>query len=126
MSGYPTGSRPPTVERRKGAHTSTADETAVIGGIDTHTDLHTDLHQAAVIDGIGRHLATERFETTPEGYRRLLDWLRSHGEVLAVGVEGTGAYGAEVDQDRAYDLVVSVAAGEMGDPALIGAVLRTL
>ncbi|MBA4864251.1 IS110 family transposase [Streptomyces sp. PSKA54] len=69
-----------------------ADEIAVIGGIDTHTDLH----QAAVIDSIGRHLATEQFETTPEGYQRLLDWLRSHGEVLAVGVEGTGAYGAEI------------------------------
>ncbi|MEU4499492.1 transposase, partial [Streptomyces sp. NPDC023998] len=53
-------------------------------------------HQAAVIDSIGRYLATERFETTPEGYRRLLDWLRSHGEVLAVGIEGTGAYGAEI------------------------------
>ncbi|MER6076566.1 transposase [Streptomyces sp. NPDC001817] len=69
-----------------------ADEIAVIGGIDTHTDLH----QAAVIDGIGRHLATEAFETTPDGYQRLLDWLRSHGEVLAVGIEGTGAYGAEI------------------------------
>ncbi|MGV9350967.1 IS110 family transposase [Streptomyces spiralis] len=69
-----------------------ADEIAVVGGIDTHTDLH----QAAVIDGIGRRLATEQFETTPEGYQRLLDWLRSHGEVLAVGVEGTGAYGAEI------------------------------
>lgn len=69
-----------------------ADEIAVVGGIDTHTDLH----QAAVIDGIGRHLATEQFETTPEGYQRLLDWLRSHGEVLAVGVEGTGVYGAEI------------------------------
>lgn len=69
-----------------------ADEIAVVGGIDTHTDLH----QAAVIDSIGRHLATEAFETTPAGYRRLLDWLRSHGEVLAVGIEGTGAYGAEV------------------------------
>lgn len=69
-----------------------ADEIAVVGGIDTHTDLH----QAAVIDGIGRHLATGQFETTPEGYQRLLDWLRSHGEVLAVGVEGTGAYGAEI------------------------------
>ncbi|WOI58801.1 IS110 family RNA-guided transposase [Streptomyces fradiae] len=69
-----------------------ADEIAVVCGIDTHTDLH----QAAVIDSIGRHLATERFETTPEGYRRLLDWLRSHGEVLAVGIEGTGAYGAEI------------------------------
>ncbi|PSK80112.1 transposase [Murinocardiopsis flavida] len=69
-----------------------ADEISVVGGIDTHTDLH----QAAVIDGIGRHLATKRFETTPEGYRQLLDWLDSHGEVLAVGVEGTGAYGAEI------------------------------
>lgn len=65
---------------------------AVIGGVDTHTDLH----QAAVIDSIGRHLATEAFETAPAGYRRLLDWLRSHGEVLALGMEGTGAYGAEL------------------------------
>jgi transposase len=64
----------------------------VVGGIDTHADLH----QAAVIDSIGRHLATEQFETTPDGYRRLLDWLRSHGEALAVGIEGTGAYGAEI------------------------------
>lgn len=69
-----------------------ADDITVIGGIDTHTDLH----QAAVIDGIGRHLATEPFETTPDGYQRLLDWLRSHGDVLAVGIEGTGAYGAEI------------------------------
>ena len=57
-----------------------ADEIAVVGGIDTHADLH----QAAVIDSIGRHLATERFETTPKGYQRLLEWLRLHGEVLAV------------------------------------------
>ncbi|MFC8014802.1 IS110 family RNA-guided transposase [Streptomyces cinereoruber] len=68
-----------------------ADEIAVIGGIDTHTDLH----QAAVIDTIGRHLATKAFPTTPDGYREMLDWLHSHGELLAVGVEGTGAYGAE-------------------------------
>jgi transposase len=69
-----------------------ANEIAVIGGIDTHTDVH----QAAVIDTVGRHLATEAFSTTPDGYQRLLDWLRSHGELLAVGLEGTGAYGAEV------------------------------
>ncbi len=66
----------------------------MVGGIDTHADFH----QAAVIDGIGRHLATEQFETTPDGYHRLLDWLCSHGEVLAVGVEGTGAYGAEISR----------------------------
>ncbi|MET8031036.1 IS110 family transposase [Streptomyces avermitilis] len=64
----------------------------VIGGIDTHTDVH----QAAVIDTIGRHLATEAFPTTPEGYRHLPAWLRSHGRVLTVGMEGTGSYGAEL------------------------------
>ncbi|CCK26816.1 IS110 family transposase [Streptomyces davaonensis JCM 4913] len=68
-----------------------ADEIAVIGGIDTHTDLH----QAAVIDTVGRHLATRAFETTPDGYRQMLEWLCSHGELLVVGLEGTGAYGAE-------------------------------
>ena len=69
-----------------------ADEIAVIGGVDTHTDFH----QAAVIDSIGRHLATKAFPTTPDGYLRLLEWLRSHGKVIAVGVEGTGAYGCEL------------------------------
>ncbi|MFE5546050.1 transposase, partial [Streptomyces sp. NPDC056534] len=69
-----------------------ADEITVVGGIGTHTDFH----QAAVIDSIGRHLATKQFGTTPEGYQGLLDWLRSHGEVLAVGIEGTGACGAEI------------------------------
>ncbi|MFI6289355.1 IS110 family transposase [Streptomyces sp. NPDC051018] len=68
------------------------DEIAVVGGVNTHTDFH----QAAVIDSIGRHLATESFPTTPNGYQRLFDWLRSHGDVMAVGVEGTGAYGAEL------------------------------
>lgn len=68
------------------------EQIAVVGGVDTHTDFH----QAAVIDTVGRHLATEAFPTTPDGYRRLLDWLRGHGELLAVGVEGTGAYGSEL------------------------------
>lgn len=65
---------------------------AVLAGIDTHTDFH----QAAVIDTVGRHLATQAFPTTPDGYQHLLDWLVSHGEVIAVGMEGTGAYGAEL------------------------------
>jgi transposase len=69
-----------------------AEPIEVIGGIDTHTDLH----QAAVIDRLGRHLATEAFPTTPAGYRRLLAWLRSHGRLQAVGMEGTGSFGAEL------------------------------
>ena len=64
----------------------------VIGGIDTHTDLHQD----AVIDTIGWHLATEAFPTKPAGYRDLLEWLHSHGQVQAVGMEGTGSFGAEL------------------------------
>lgn len=68
------------------------DPTSVIGGVDTHTDFH----QAAVIDTVGRHLATQAFATTPDGYRRLLEWMSSHGELIAVGMEGTGAYGAEL------------------------------
>lgn len=81
-----------------------ADAIAVIGGVDTHTDFH----QAAVIDTVGRHLATEAFPTTPDGYRRLLHWLRSHGELLAVGVEGTGAYGAELARFLRADQVTVV------------------
>jgi transposase len=69
-----------------------ADQIAVVGGVDTHTDFH----QAAVIDSIGRHLATESFPTNPDGYHRLLAWLSSHGDLMAVGVEGTGAYGSEL------------------------------
>jgi transposase len=64
----------------------------VICGIDTHTDVH----QAAVIDSVGRHLDTQSFVTNAAGYEQLLAWLHSHGEVIAVGMEGTGAYGAEL------------------------------
>jgi transposase len=62
----------------------------VIGGVDTHKDLHV----AAVIDAVGRSLASQRFPATRHGYRSLLSWLRSHGELEAVGVEGTGSWGA--------------------------------
>lgn len=32
--------------------------------------------------------------TTPRGYRHLLAWAESHGEVEDWGIEGTGSYGA--------------------------------
>ncbi|MDQ7910686.1 IS110 family transposase [Phytohabitans sp. ZYX-F-186] len=70
----------------------TPDEAAieVVGGIDTHQDTHT----AAVIDLVGRVLGTEQFPATTAGYTALLAWMRRHGQLLRVGVEGTGAYGA--------------------------------
>jgi transposase len=62
----------------------------VTGGVDTHKDTHV----AAALDGFGQVLGTESFPTTTAGYRRLLGWLRCFGEVEAVGIEGTGAWGA--------------------------------
>ena len=66
------------------------DSRRVIGGVDTHKDVHV----AAVLDEFGRMLAHESFATTRHGYRRLLGWLQSHGELIAVGVEGCGSWGA--------------------------------
>jgi transposase len=62
----------------------------VTGGVDTHKDTHT----VAALDGAGRVLGTQQFAATQSGYEALLKWLRGFGRVLAVGVEGTGAYGA--------------------------------
>ena len=62
----------------------------VVGGVDTHKDVHV----AAVIDGQGKILDTSEFKATAGGYRGLLAWMRSFGELVKVGVEGTGSYGA--------------------------------
>jgi transposase len=70
----------------------THDGPQITGGVDTHGLTH----HAAVIDTVGRHLADREFPATIRGYRDLLEWMRSHGALVAVGVEGTGAYGAEL------------------------------
>jgi transposase len=61
----------------------------VTGGVDTHLDQHV----AAALDGAGALLGVESFPATTAGYRDLHRWLTGFGEVTAVGVEGTGAYG---------------------------------
>ena len=71
---------------------SAAVSAVVTGGIDTHKDLHV----AAVIDHNGVVLGAESFSTTRAGYRALLRWMRSYGDVRRVGVEGTGSDGAGV------------------------------
>jgi len=62
----------------------------IIGGVDTHAATHC----AAAIDATGRLLGVAEFPANDAGYARLTQWLRSHGELRTVGVEGTGAYGA--------------------------------
>ncbi len=62
----------------------------VVGGVDTHKDLHV----AAVVDEQDRVLGTRCFATTRQGYRQMLAWMRSFGEVQRIGIESTGSYGA--------------------------------
>ena len=64
----------------------------VCGGVDTHSLVHV----AAVVDHNGGLLGVEEFEVTRAGYDKLLGWLRDHGQVIRVGVEGTGSYGADL------------------------------
>ncbi len=64
----------------------------VIGGVDTHKDSH----HAAVITDSGKLLDDQRFPASGEGHRALLAWLQSFGDVLAIGIEGTSSYGAEL------------------------------
>ena len=49
----------------------------------------------------GTVLGTESFSTTRAGYRAMLRWFRSHGELLRVGVESTGTYGAGITRHLA-------------------------
>ncbi len=79
------------------------DTQRVFGGVDTHKDVHV----AAALDHLGRLLGTSSFPTTAAGYRQLRRWLSSHGDVIAVGIEGTGAWGAGLSRDlRAHHVDV--------------------
>jgi transposase len=61
----------------------------VVVGVDTHKHVHV----AAACDPLGRVLGTAEFPTTTAGFRALLRFLRGHGQLAAVGVEGTGCWG---------------------------------
>jgi transposase len=76
---------------------------AVIGGVDTHAATH----HAVVVDLLGVLQGSQEFTATAAGYTELLAWLRSHGRVDRVGVEGTGAYGAGLAR-HLHDKGVSV------------------
>lgn len=72
----PAGKRPP--KRR------------ITGGVDTHSQTH----HAAVQLMNGARIADAQFPATSAGYAQLLAWMGSFGRLHAVGVEGTGSYGA--------------------------------
>jgi transposase len=72
--------------------TMTRPGTAITVGVDTHKDLHV----AAVLDERGALLATEAFPATAAGYEQLHRWASDLGRITAVGVEGTGSWGASL------------------------------
>ena len=61
----------------------------VTGGVDTHADTHV----AAAVDDNGGLLGVESFGTGQAGFEELLGWLAGFGDVVRVGVEGTGSWG---------------------------------
>jgi transposase len=83
--------------------------TQITGGVDTHLDVHV----AAALDEHGGLLGTASFATTPAGYRELVEWFASLGEVVLVGVEGTGSYGAGLTR---YLQVLGIAVVEVDRP----------
>ena len=76
----------------------------VIGGVDTHGKTH----HAAAIDQVGRVLGDQEFPATATGYRAALAWIRRFGQVIKVGVEGTGTYGAGLARYLASEKIVVV------------------
>ena len=67
-----------------------AQNQAVIGGVDCHSDFHV----AVALDPLGRVVGTETFPATGAGYRLTHTWLASFGPIAAVGVESSGSFGA--------------------------------
>jgi transposase len=81
----------------------TTNTVGVIAGVDTHADTH----HAVVIDTAGRRLGDAQFPASLSGYQALLAFVFTFGQVVRVGVEGTGSYGAGLSRHlRAADLEV--------------------
>jgi hypothetical protein len=78
---------------------------SIVGGVDTHKDLHV----AAVVDAYDRVLGSDYFPTTRHGYKCMLSWMRTFGEVKRI-VNGA----------------TSIAASYGIDPFIIGTTLVAL
>lgn len=62
----------------------------VVVGVDTHKNTHV----AVAISGVGALLGSGSFDANTAGYGALVQWAQAFGEVVAIGIEGTGSYGA--------------------------------
>lgn len=94
------------------------DSGQVYGGVDTHED---SIH-VAVISGRGHDLADQDFPTNPAGYRRALAFIASHGDPIAIGIEGTSSYGVGITAAAVAEglLVVEVIRPERAERRRLG------
>ena len=75
----------------------------ITGGVDTHADNHV----AAAIHHNGGLLGVESFPADQAGFEELLGWLVGFGELVRVGVEGTGSWGVGLSRFLAdHDVMV--------------------
>jgi transposase len=94
-------------------HPATQQQNDILGDIVIGVDTHKDIHVAVVLTAAGVLLGNGKFPTTAAGYRELLAWARSHGELRRAGVECTSSYGAGLTR---YLLSEAVTVIEVGFP----------
>jgi transposase len=70
--------------------TATSTQPQVTVGVDTHKQFHV----AHAVDELGRALGTHRVPATTAGYAAFVSWARALGQLVTVGIEGPGHYGA--------------------------------
>ena len=76
----------------------------VVGGVDPHADT---FHVAA-LTAVGKVIGDAEFPTTAAGYRRAIRFLTGHGELIRVGVESAGSYGAGISRALRQAAIVVV------------------
>lgn len=82
----------------------------VVIGVDTHKSTH---HVAVIDADAAKLLGDKEFPATTTGYRRLLAWVLTFGELVTAGIEGTGSYGAGLHR---YLTAQSIATVEVSRP----------
>jgi len=65
-------------------------ERKIVVGVDTHKHLHV----AVALDDVGARVGDRTVAADSAGYLELEAWARSLGWITAIGIEGTGSYGA--------------------------------
>jgi hypothetical protein len=76
-------------------------------------DAHKQFHVARAADELGRPLGSHRVAASTAGYRQLVSWARGLGQIVIVGIEGPGHFGAGLAR---YLRGEGIAVTEVGRP----------